>query len=173
MNRIKTILLATLFITACTTDKNINKNSINKNLIESKYTIVDEGTICVERVNKKLIFTYFPLSKVNFPISQYKNFETYMYLTPRGADFIVETITSYTKINTNIATADFTSYVKRKKIYMDAKGAITIHWGFTKLDTFSNKIGDIVCYKKEGKNVSKDYKTLETYKQLKSHYTNN
>ena len=156
------LIFALIFLQSC------SSNLDNKNLLESHYSMINQGTICVERLDRTLKFTYFPFNRVYIPSGIYNDFKTFIYLTPQKSNIMVESKISFTKYNNKIEPNYLTTYYKTKEIYIPTNEPITLSWGFGDvMGTFSNRVGDIVCYTKKGASIYLNNKMIQEYKKFK------
>ena len=125
--------------------------------IKEVYSVDKGGTLCVKRSKPKELFAaYFPLSRSCAPSNIY-SYDINMFITPRGAEFNIETLGQYTKYNSDIATTDCEGagiIIKQQKLLTSAP--FTILWNEQTLGILPKEVGRIYCYKREGKNIKFD-----------------
>ncbi len=156
------LILSVAFLASC--------NQPNQNRpkpMKEVYSVDSVGTLCVKRSKPKELFVaYFPLNSVCEPSNLYSH-DINMFITPRGAEFNIETLGQYTKYNSDIATADCAGAgikTKRQKLLLPAP--FTILWNEQTLGVLPRDVGKVYCYKREGKNIEVDNSLVNYFSKL-------
>ena len=146
------LILSVTFLTSCN-----QPNKKEQKPIKEVYSADNVGTLCVKRSKPKELFVaYFPLNSVCEPSNIYSH-DINMFITPRGAEFNIETIGQYTKYNSDIATADCAGAgIKTKRQKLLTSAPFTILWNEQTLGVLPKEVGKAYCYKREGKSIKPD-----------------
>ena len=147
------LVLSIAIFTSCQQPEHQSKNRP----IKEVYSVDKVGTLCVKRSKPKELFVaYFPLNSSCEPSNIYEH-DINIFITPRGAEFNIETLGQYTKYNSDIATADCAGAgirVKRQKLLTSAP--FTILWNEQSLGVLPRDVGKVYCYKRDGNSIEKD-----------------
>jgi hypothetical protein len=155
-----------IFLTSCANNQPSNTIKPTQEI----YNISNQGTICVEKIApKRLKFTYFPLNKICVPSSNYKINISDIEVTPAGVAYKVRTFTNYIKYNNSIATTDCGNAGQKEDIVpILGIGNVSIMWGYVLAGKFSNRVGDITCFRKTKNNTYIDTQFIKEYKYFKN-----
>ena len=125
--------------------------------VKEVYSANEVGTLCVARTKPKELFVaYFPLDRACAPSNIYSH-DINMFITPRGAEFNIETGGQYTKYNSDIATADCAGAgIKTKRQNLLTSAPFTILWNEQTLGVLPEEIGRVYCYKRDEKKIEVD-----------------
>ena len=153
------LILSVAIFTSC---KQPNHNQPKP--IKEVYSVDKVGTLCVKRSQpKELLVTFYPLNRVCAPSNIYR-YDINMFITPRGAEFNIETIGQYTKYKSDIATADCGGAgIKTKRQKLLTSAPFTILWNEQTLGVLPRDVGKAYCYKREGKNIKLDNSLVEYF----------
>ena len=136
--------------------------------IKEVYSINNKGTLCYKRSKpKELLVALFPINSNCAPSNVY-SYNIRVLITPLGAEHNIETLGTYTKYKTNIATADCAGagiVTKRQKL--NSAAPITIYWDSKILGILPRELNRVYCYRRDGNSITQDLslaKYLEQYR---------
>ena len=153
------LISAVLLVNGCNSPKPQKEKPI-----KVVYSINNKGTLCYKRSKpKELLVALFPINSSCAPSNVY-SYNLRVIVTPMGAEHNIETLGTYTKYRTNIATADCAGagiVVKRQKL--NSAAPITIYWDNHMLGILPNKLNRVYCYRRDGDNITQDYSLVKYF----------